>query len=121
MKFTKKKDPKGWRVFADGRDTGLTITKGDAPKFGQRQEWWVERDGDPASLFCKYAVGDCMGVIMTLCEVFLPQASPYEVRRGTGNGELGIFSRSFNVRIATFAPGTEKDAHAIGAILDGAP
>lgn len=63
-KLTKHRTPGtsgGWSVHADGHDTGLRITQGEPPKWGQAQEWDVtDSHDDDAYLFSARGLGLAM-------------------------------------------------------------
>jgi hypothetical protein len=64
MNLTTKKLPGGvYRVYIDGKATGIVIDKGESPKFGYLQEWeiGVLGDGD-----IRWLIGDQRGKAMAL-------------------------------------------------------
>jgi hypothetical protein len=69
-KLTKHKVPgkaSHWAVHADGHDTGLRISKGDTPRWGQSQEWDVtDAHDDDKYLFSARGVSLAMDRLDTI-------------------------------------------------------
>jgi hypothetical protein len=51
VKITKHREEGGWRIRANGKDTGLYIEKGDAPRWGRSQEYDLVNTKDDHWLF----------------------------------------------------------------------
>lgn len=68
---TKRKHAQGWEVLANREPTGLIITKGDPPRYRERQEWLlvtlVGGSSDwSAVLFRTYGMQDAMDAVETI-------------------------------------------------------
>lgn len=57
-----------YRVSVDGRDTGLTIEKAEAAKFGMAQEWDVLHSADDAYLFSAKGKAGAIAVIQAILD-----------------------------------------------------
>ena len=67
MKLTTKKiDTSRYAVLADGRATGLYISKGLPAKYRDVQEWDVCRETDDRYLFSCKGLGVCVEAMQTV-------------------------------------------------------
>ena len=67
MKLTTKKiDTSRYAVLADGRATGLYISKGLPAKYRDVQEWDVCRESDDEYLFSGKGLHGCIAALQTI-------------------------------------------------------
>ena len=62
--FSKVKEGKIYRIEKDGKPTRFTVFKGHAPKFKERQYWWIALDDN--SLIEIDRLDDAVDTISTL-------------------------------------------------------